>query len=231
MTSTDLQPPAGRAARPGPMRQCALTRARAPKSALLRVVLDETGHPMFDLLARAPGRGVYVVPDREVVLRALAPAGLGRLFRGAARPLAPDAARALVDATAERLRERLAAHLRFARRAGHIVWGVGEVEGAKPPVALVVVAEDASPRSQARLEGLDPEHTVRRVWGSKQRLGEILGKSEVGALGVRRSVFVERILWDGDRLRRLTDGARSLEGPARTEEHDDSRSHGEETDL
>lgn len=215
----------------GPVRRCALTRVRAPKPSLLRLVLDEEGRPVFDMMSKAPGRGVYVAPDREVVRRALSPAGLGRLFRGRARAPAPEEVDGQLEQLASRLRGRIADHIRLARRAGRLVWGVAEVESAAPSLALLILAEDLSARSSARLEALPCEHSVRLTYGTKDMLGGILGKTEVGVVGVRSSVFVERILWDGDRLRRLTNEGRGPEGPGPQDGANDSRDHGEETDL
>lgn len=205
-----------------------MTREHAPKPALLRIVLDPEGRPAIDVLGRAPGRGAYVLPDRDLVETALT-RGFGRLFKGQGQALDAESAGRTLSLTEMRLAQRLADHIRFARRAGALVWGVAEV-AADPEVALVVRAEDLSPRSAETLAAMDRPGLVHRVWGTKQVLGEILGKSEVAALGVRASVFVERILWDGERLRRLTNEARRPEGRAEPRSND-SRSHGEETDL
>lgn len=217
MTTTPSAPsPADDATRAStaPVRRCALTRAEAPKATLLRVVLDPDGRPVFDVMGRAPGRGVYVSPDAETVRAALAPKGLGRLFRGRAEPPSPERVEALVEDTRRRLEARIADHVRFARRAGVVVWGVAEVLGTAGALGLVLQARDASPRSASDLAALDARGVPRQVHGDKQTLGEILGKTEVAALGVRPSVFVERILWDGERLRRLTNGARRPDGRA-----------------
>ena len=45
-----------RRGQPG-LRQCAVTRARLPKEALIRLVVDPDGQVVVDLLDRAPGRG------------------------------------------------------------------------------------------------------------------------------------------------------------------------------
>jgi len=210
--------PAAEAPPTGPMRTCALTREEAPKPTLLRMVLDPEGRPVFDVMGRAPGRGVYVAPDRATVAAALTPKGLGRLFRGRATAPSSEEAEAAVADTERRLERRIADHVRLARRAGQIVWGVAEVLAAGEALGVVLLAEDASPRSTQDLASLDARGVPRRRFGDKQSLGEILGKTEVAALGVRPSVFVERILWDGERLRRLTNGARRPDGRAEPRE-------------
>jgi len=204
----------------------------APQPTLLRMVVGPDRQPAIDVLGKAPGRGVYVCPDLERVRQALSPSGVGRLFRGAADAPSPERAEAMIAEAAARLRGRLQDHLRFARRAGILVWGVSDVLQAEG-VVLVIEAEDASARSASRLAEVEvgPAGSVALLrHGTKAELGEILGKSEVAALGLRPSVFVERILWDGERLRRLTNGARWPEGRAEPRSND-SRSHGEETDL
>ena len=43
-----------------------MSKERAPKETLLRLALDPDGKPFVDLLARAPGRGVYVAAEELV---------------------------------------------------------------------------------------------------------------------------------------------------------------------
>lgn len=217
MTETASAPPrAHEAARTPsvPMRRCAWTRVEAPKPSLLRLVLDPEGRPVFDVMGRAPGRGLYVAPDRETVRAALAPKGLGRIFRGRATVPSPDAVERMLEDTRRRLEARIADHVRFARRAGAVVWGVAEVVAAAADLGVVLVATDVSARSARELAPVEGGGVPRLAYGDKRSLGEILGKTEVAALGVRPAVFVERILWDGERLRRLTNGARRPDGRA-----------------
>ncbi len=195
----DARAPTGKT----PMRRCAVTRERAPKDSLLRLCLDPAGAPVFDVMARAPGRGVYVSPDRETVQQALSSAGWGRIFRGAGKAPAPDRVEGILEQTAERLAGRVRDHLTFARRAGVLVWGVTEVLDAQTELSLVVVAEDLSARSRELLRNATGKWQCL-YFGRKAVLGECLGKTEVGAVGLRPSIFVERIERDVERHRRLT---------------------------
>jgi uncharacterized protein len=62
------------------MRTCLGCRDEAPRSALLRLALDEQGRPSLDPRGRAPGRGAYLHAEQACVDRALARGG-GTVFR------------------------------------------------------------------------------------------------------------------------------------------------------
>jgi hypothetical protein len=196
-----------------PVRQCAWTRARAPKARLLRLVLDPSGQPWADLVGRAPGRGVYVQPDRDVVLQALAPKGLRRLFKG---PVAPVEPRAWVEDAVGRLERRILEHLSLARRAGACSVGVEEVLAllACSPEPVVVLARDLSDRSAARVRAAAEGVPGARLahLGSLATLGAKLGRSDTGAVAVGRSVFHRRLCDDLERHRRLTNTCEKQEG-------------------
>src|SRR5687768_13465124 len=109
----------------GPERQCAFTKARAPKEELLRMALDPDGKPFVDLLARAPGRGVYVSPAS--LESALSPKGLDKVFKGKAKKLSQEEIEAMVRGTADRLEARIVELLGLARRAGELQLGTDAV--------------------------------------------------------------------------------------------------------
>lgn len=184
-----------------PVRQCAFTRARRPKSALLRLVLSPDGRPHVDLGAKAPGRGVYLSPDRDTVLQALTTKGLNRIFKGWSGPDVDGAT--VVQETAARLQGRVLDQLALARRAGKLAMGVEEtltlLRGA--PDTPVVVAGDVSARSLQRLEQAGARLIVLET---KEKLGSRIGRGEIGALGIHPSVFARRVLGDWERHQRLT---------------------------
>jgi predicted RNA-binding protein YlxR (DUF448 family) len=187
----------------GPARQCALTRARAPKEDLLRLSLDPDGKPFVDLLARAPGRGVYVAPSS--LRQALSPKGLDRVFKGRAKKLAPQEIEALVRETERRLEARMVELIGLARRAGVLELGMDSVlrslEGRQ--ASIVVMAHDASDRTVKRVESSRGETTLIRA-STKGELGRMLGRDEVGVVAVHPSKLADRISAESMRLSGLT---------------------------
>ena len=198
-----------------PERQCALTRERAPKYALLRLVVGPDGLPCVDLVGRAPGRGVYVRASRDVLTGALTDKGVRRAFRGKARPLPPGEAEAVVEETCRRLEARMLDLLALARRAGACDVGLAATLRAleRDPALVVVTATDLSKGTMNKVaEAVRGRENVRNDgragvrWirlGTKADIGSRLGRTDVGVLGLRRSPPTTRLGWEADRRRGL----------------------------
>ena len=54
-----------------PLRTCAVTGESVDRSALLRFVLDPAGQVTFDMGKRLPGRGIWLIPRRDVLETAI----------------------------------------------------------------------------------------------------------------------------------------------------------------
>ncbi|WP_098482737.1 YlxR family protein [Georgenia soli] len=81
----------------GPVRTCIGCRGRAPRSALVRLVLDDTTPRVeVDPERSAPGRGAWLHPSRECLDLALRRRAIGRALR-AAGPVGTDAVAAWFD--------------------------------------------------------------------------------------------------------------------------------------
>ncbi|WP_345038572.1 YlxR family protein [Georgenia daeguensis] len=81
----------------GPVRTCVGCRGRAPRSALVRLVLDDvTPRVAVDPERSAPGRGAWLHPSRECLDLALRRRAIGRALR-AAGPVGTDAVAAWFD--------------------------------------------------------------------------------------------------------------------------------------
>jgi hypothetical protein len=187
------------------MRRSAITRARASKETMLRLVLGPDRIPFVDLLGRAPGRGTYVEADRAVFEEALSKKGLGRLFKGQAAELSAEAIAELIAGTAARLEERIVELCGLARRAGKLEIGMEATkrlaaEGREGTV--IVAAKDISARSEGELPSAEPSVAVVRA-GTKVTLGKQLGREDVGVVGISPSVLSERIRIEGARLSAL----------------------------
>src|SRR5262245_54795779 len=189
-----------------PMRRSAMTRTRAEKPTMLRLVLGPDGAVFVDLLGRGPGRGTYVEADRAILEEALSPKGLGRIFKGKASELGAEARARLIVQTIEQLEERIIELVTLARRAGQLEIGMdATIRLCREDRAgtVVVAAKDISARSEEQLpSGGDPNVAVFRA-GTKATLGARLGKDEVGVVGVRPSALSERIRIEGVRFQGL----------------------------
>ncbi|MFN7164111.1 MAG: DUF448 domain-containing protein, partial [Hyphomonas sp.] len=114
-----------------PERQCAVTRERFPKEAMVRFVLSPDNVVTPDIAARLPGRGVWVAAERRHVDTAAAKGAFARGFKGAVT--VPDA---LSDFTERLLLKRCVELLGLARKAGLAIQGHDQVRDAlrgKPP--------------------------------------------------------------------------------------------------
>ena len=187
------------------MRRCAVTRARAPQRDLLRLALAPDGTPFVDLLGRAPGRGVYVVCAPEVLLTAVSPRGVGRAFKGKARPMPEDEAKRLVEETVERLTERMLELSGIARRAGRLEVGLDaalRMAARHPAGCVVAIASDASARTRERARAAVPE--IYELFSPKASVGARLGRDEVALIGIRPSRLAERWVVEARRRAGLT---------------------------
>lgn len=218
------------------MRRCVWTREVRPKDELLRLVLDPEDRVFVDVLGKAPGRGVYLSPEASVVSAGLAPKGLGRLFRGRARGLGP----LLTPASTEsekgsdesppeiigRLLERRAIELvALVRRAGQLEVGTDtvletltkDIEGS-----CLVLARDVGQHTERKVrERFDLARRVRlRVFSSKNRFAEGLGRGPTGVLLARPGTLADRLAAEGRRLALVT-------GQAPTDVLDPEPSHPE----
>ncbi len=81
-----------------PMRMCLGCREMKPKKTLLRIVHGPDGSVTADPTGRKPGRGAYVCPERECILRALKQKQFERAFECALS----DEARSALSSLAER---------------------------------------------------------------------------------------------------------------------------------
>jgi predicted RNA-binding protein YlxR (DUF448 family)/ribosomal protein L30E len=162
-------------------RTCVGCREVAHPSAMLRLVLGPDGEVVPDLARGAFGRGAWV-HARASCLESGARRGLAKAFKSGIRTT-PEALHESLLAQAER---RACALISAAKRAGKVAVGRTEVDSALEggDVALVVVARDArSAIDSARVQRAI-ETGAARAFSDKERLGELLGKSEVGVLAI-----------------------------------------------
>lgn len=149
------------AAQPGavpataPQRRCVASRESHPKGDLLRFVVGPDGVLTPDLAARLPGRGLYVLPRRALLERAVRK---GLFVREAARHgLGPVKVPGDLGSRIEALLARRCCDLiGLARRAGQAVAGYEKtaawVRGGR--AAVLLRASDGSDTGAARMDAL-----------------------------------------------------------------------------
>jgi uncharacterized protein len=132
-----------------PVRTCVVTRGTYPPDELIRFVLDPAGLVVPDLANRLPGRGVWVVCERDAVAAAVRSKAFARSLRRQAS--APDDLPDLV----ERLMVRRGIDaLSLANKAGLVTAGFMRVEAAivAGTAAVLLHAAEAADDGVAKLE-------------------------------------------------------------------------------
>jgi ribosomal protein L7Ae-like RNA K-turn-binding protein len=159
--------------------------------------------PFVDILGRAPGRGVYVSPDSELLAEALSERGLAKAFKNQAARLDEAGVARLIADTRARLEDRILELVSLARRAGKVEIGMDAVLRAaagQPDTVVIVAAKDLSERSE---RSIPQAKAVIRI-SDKATLGVRLGRDEVGIVAIRPSVFTERVECEAERLRAVS---------------------------
>ncbi len=137
-----------------PERKCIATGEVQPKSGLIRFCIGPEGQVVPDILARLPGRGVYVSADRAAIDKA---AKKGLFARAARQPVKlPDG---LADLVEELMLRRVVDLISLARKAGAAVMGYEKVKDwlAQGKAAVLIQASDGSERGKTKLRAPDGE--------------------------------------------------------------------------
>jgi predicted RNA-binding protein YlxR (DUF448 family) len=148
--------------------------------ALVRLVVSEDGEVAVDLAGGAFGRGAHVHPSPRCLDGAAR--GLARSFKRAIDVAPADLAVAIVQAADRRILGLLSS----AARSSQVEIGADRAGDAfeNGKVSLLVVARDA--KSAAQVGSV--MHAVAKggavAWGTKEELGSLVNKSEVGVLGI-----------------------------------------------
>lgn len=184
-----------------PERQCAVTRERLPKEAMIRFVLSPDNVVTPDIAARLPGRGVWVAAERRHVKAAAAKGAFARGFKGAVT-VPPD----LADVCERLLVKRCVELLGLARKAGQAIQGHDQVRDAlrSAEPAFLLEASDGAEDGRKKVYFLAKAiYSGVKVAGalSAQELGMAFGRDRVIHGLVRRGAIAKN--WE-IAYRRLT---------------------------
>jgi hypothetical protein len=179
-----------------PQRRCIVTGETGDRSALLRFVVGPDGAVVPDIDARLPGRGLWLLPRRDIVERAVAKRFFSRAARRAVE--VPQGLAARIEALlARRCRDTLG----LARRAGLAVAGFERVSGAvrRGDAALLLLARDGADASRRRLAMLAQSATVASVLDAAEQ-GAAFGHERAVFVAVGSGPLCSRLLLDLERL-------------------------------
>ena len=178
-----------------PERRCIISGEHAGRGDLIRLALDADGAVAPDLGARAPGRGAWITPDRELIATALAKGklkgALARAFKTSAIQVPGDLV-ARIDTGLER---RAMDTLGLANKAGHLIWG-GERIGdalAAGRARLLLHASDAADDGTEKLRRKAREVATIVLPVGRERLSLALGRENVVHAAICDSASAARV--------------------------------------
>lgn len=184
------------AAADGPQRRCLATGATCGRERLLRFVVGPQGELVPDLAARLPGRGLWLLPRRDIVERAAAK----RLFaRAARRPVAVPAG--IADRIEALLAQRCIDAIGLARRAGLAVVGFERVSAAarKGQAGALVTALDGAAGGRRKLRALGRGLPLVCVLTAAE-LGAAFGREHAVNASLGTGPLCRRLLGDAEKL-------------------------------
>src|SRR5262245_53493796 len=134
----------------GPLRQCAVTRAKKSPEELIRFVAGPDGAVVPDLARHLPGRGVWVDATYAAVAAAVRQKAFARSLK---RQVSVPAD--LPDRVERLMARRLAEALSLANKAGLAVAGFAKIEAliARKKAVVLIHASDGAAHGMAKLDG------------------------------------------------------------------------------
>ena len=182
------------------------TRGQHPQSRLIRFVVGPEGNIVPDLAAKLPGRGLYVLPDREALTLA---AGKGLFARAARQPVTvPDALPELIE---QMLVRRVIDLISLARKSGDAVAGYEKVKDwlQKEEATVLIQAEDGSARGKSKLS--TPYGGTYIGWLTADELGMAFGRENVIHAALGAGGLARRVVEEAQRLKGLRVGRADAE--------------------
>ena len=211
-TASTSSPKGG--AMPAPSRRRDIvSRESGDRSRMLRFVVDPERRLVPDLAARLPGRGIWVMADRE----SLAQAVRKRLFdrQAGCTVLVPEDLEGLVEGP---LVARACDILGLGRRAGEVVQGFDQVAAVLggPDAGVLVEASDAAVHGARKLRARQGDGPLVACL-TRAEIGRALGRDAVVHAWMRQGTLATRLLEEATRLegfRRRQQAGPGAVGPA-----------------
>ncbi len=197
--------PAALLAASPPLRRCIASGSTLPTDQLVRFVIDPQGAVVPDILAKLPGRGLWVQASGAHIDQALQK----NMFAKAAR-CQVDADKNLRAQVEAALVRRCGELLGLANRAGQAVAGFEKVRTAVTAgrAAVLIAAADASPQGRQKMRSLAPG-LAQVDCLSVEELSLAMGRENVVHAALAPGGLAPRFLIETARL----DGVRGLQKP------------------
>ncbi|MGH6968602.1 MAG: RNA-binding protein [Stellaceae bacterium] len=187
------------------LRRCLVTGESRDRGSLLRFVVAPDRRVVPDVDGRLPGRGLWLIPSRDIVKTAVAK----RLFTRAAKQdvVVEDG---LDDRVEALLVRRSIERLGLARRAGKAVAGFTQVEKAVRDgnVAVLVEAADGAPDGRGKLTRLAPGVAVTDRLTAAE-LGQAFAREHVVHAALLKGRLAKSFMAEQARLAGFRGGAKN----------------------
>jgi hypothetical protein len=166
------------------------------RARLLRFIVGPDGVLVPDIDERLPGRGLWLLPRRDIVERAVAKRAFARAAR---RPVSVPGD--LADRLETLLARRVVASLGLARRAGLAVAGFDRVADAvrRGRAALLLCARDGAAGGRRKLAGLGRDLPCADLLTAAE-LGAAFGRDRIVHAAVGEGKLCRRLQADLDKL-------------------------------
>jgi len=163
------------------LRTCAACREQVEPSELIRWARGEDGAVVPDLAGRTFGRGAWTHPTQKCLKQLQK--SLQRSFKAEVKTSTIEALELLRLAATHRANQLLG----VARRRNVLIYGSDATREAwqKGDLHGLVVAKDARAAAQTPFVAEAIAEGLAKPWGTKQQLGRLFGRSEIGVMGVR----------------------------------------------
>jgi len=180
----------------GPDRKCIATGEVQPKHGLVRFVVGPDGTVYPDVLAKLPGRGMYVAADRAAIELAVNK----KLFTRAAKQqvTVPDG---LVDEVEKQLARRVVDLISLQRKGGRAVAGYEKVKGwlQNEEAEVLIQAVDGSGRGKSKLSTPHYGHYIGCL--TADELGLAFGRQTVIHGALASGGLTQRVVEEAQRLK------------------------------
>ena len=180
----------------GPDRKCIATGEVLSTDGLIRFVIGPDTQIVPDVLGKLPGRGIWVVADRDALTKAMKK---GLFARAAKQPVTvPDT---LVAEVETQLVRRVVDLISLARKSGEAVTGYEKVKDwlSKEYAEVLIQATDGSGRGKTKLSTPHYGHYIG--WLTADELGLAFGRQTVIHGALASGGLTLRVVEEAQRLK------------------------------
>nr|WP_319948492.1 RNA-binding protein [uncultured Shimia sp.] len=180
----------------GPDRKCIATGEVLSTDGLIRFVIGPDTQIVPDVLGKLPGRGIWVIADRDALTKAMKK---GLFARAAKQPVTvPDT---LVAEVETQLVRRVVDLISLARKSGEAVTGYEKVKDwlSKEYAEVLIQASDGSGRGKTKLSTPHYGHYIG--WLTAEELGLAFGRQTVIHGALASGGLTQRVVQEAQRLK------------------------------